>query len=354
MHRLVSLLAVTIAAATLHAQPGNSAKAGDSVDLEWQTLAATTGKHSPAWPRSEDVSGTDRVRSQAVAAYIADADALKDFYTRYPTHSKAKEAKRREALALLAVQNLGDPAQRGRCKQLVKEIRSDTTIAPTLREEVAAFSDNLDIATQPQLDAAQKRAAFEAAARALIAEFPGVVGPIESLVSIAQSSPDEHATAVAKDVLAMPAPDVVKAQAQLVLARIALKGRALTDLAAATLGMGNPVELAVGKPIVVYSWAANAPGAIADANTLAAQAPAGTIFIGVCLDMGDLTAAKARAAQESAPGEQIYDPMGAAGPFAGRLYLTAPGLIYLADRDGTIVTTNRSDLAAIVAKLTNL
>jgi hypothetical protein len=322
-------LALCLMSASAVAGPNSNGTA----DQQWQSVKN----------KGEPLSNVDTFspagRAQAISSYIADADALKDFYTKNPGHGSAKEAERRETLALLYAESLGDVSQKGRCKQLVKQLRGDPSLDVEAREQLAAFSDNLDF--EEQGTAPDKRLpGYEQVARALQKEFPSSVSVYESLMGIADSSADDKAAAIAQDVLTMPAPDIYKASAQILLARQALKGSALTQIAAATLGADNPIDDAAGHAIVLYTWRASVPHTIAVVKQAQQTVPTDTVFIGVCLDFGDLTGARAVAAKYQPPGRQIYDPMGFMGKFAGRAYLTKPGMIYVADRKGVIVSVS--------------
>lgn len=322
--------------------------AADSADQQWQALK---NKGEPA---SSSNASDDKGRSQAIATLVADADALREFYTQNPSHPEAKQAKRREALSLLYARSLGDQAQKGRCKQLVKDLRKDGALSVEEREQLAAFSDNLDI--EEQDTAADKRlGAYEQAARALQAEFPGSISVYESLNGIALSSADDRAATIAQDILRMPAPDQQKALAQVLLNRLALKGTSLVELADAALGPENPVHFGSGHPVIVYAWSSALPRTIALIKTIAPSLPADTAFVGVCLDLGDQRAAHARADADQPLGTQLYDGMGFMGKFAGRAQLTTPGLIYVADRKGVLVSVSaQHDLQALIQIVSNL
>jgi hypothetical protein len=343
MHRaLLSLFGFCLTATVVLAAPPTT-----SADQPWQSVK---GKGDPIVGASSDATSV----SQTISAYIANADALKDFYTKNPNHAEAKEAKRLEAQAILYARSLGDKSQNGRAKQLVKDLRADVALDVDLREQLAAFSDNLD-AEELNSTGDKRLAAYEETARALQAEFPGSVSIYESLNAIAVCSADDRAATIARDILAMPAPDQQKARAQLFLDRLELKGNSLVDLADAALGSGNAIHAAVGRPVVVYTWSSNAPQTIVLIKSLAPSLPADTAFVGVCLDLGDLQAAHQRAAADQPLGTQLYDGMGFMGKFAGRARLNAPGLIYIADRKGILVSVSaQRDPKALIQSVSNL
>src|SRR5947209_11866080 len=127
-----SLTGLCLFGVTALAVPNNN---GNSADQQWQSVK----------DKGNAITSDANSRAQTIATYLADADALKDFYTNNPTHTEAKEAKRREALSLLYARSLGEQTQKGRAKQLVKDLRTDPGLDAELREQLAAFSDNLDV-----------------------------------------------------------------------------------------------------------------------------------------------------------------------------------------------------------------
>jgi hypothetical protein len=345
---VVSLCALSVASAQSTGNPGGATENG-SADQQWQ-IVKNKGEPITSLNSSDPAS-----RSQAISTYIADADALKDFYTKNPDSARVTEARRREALALLYARSLGDSSQKGRGKQLVLSLRKDASVDLEKREQLAAFSDNLDVDDRRIVNAKDQLLAYEQTARALQTEFPTSVSIYESLNAIAQASADDHATIVAQDILKMSAPAEAKGRAQLLLTRLALKGTSVTNLATEVLGADNAFQRALGKPLVIYSWSASSPEFLGFIKGLVSKVPPGTAFIGVCVDMGDLTAARARVAKDQPPGEQFYDPMGFAGKLAGRAQLSAPGLVYLADPKGTLISVSaQRDLSAVPSALSNL
>lgn len=347
------MFAAACACGAITAIAQTSAAAGSSAASlspaqQWQSLQ-NLGRPKPvAWPARTDATATMQARTQAIAAYVKDADQLLQFYTSYPTDPNAAEARRREALSLLYASRLGDTADAARTAALVTTVRRDSTLPAAEREEVAALSDNFGVAQQTGLARADRLLAFENVARGLQAEFPTVPAGSESLVQIAEASADDHAAVVAQEIINGSASDAVKTQAQILLRRLALKGRSVSDIANSALGPGNAVSEAAGHPLVIYTWASTAPASLATAKQVAALAPAGSNLIGVCVDFGDLTRAKALGA--NLPGAQLYDPLGFMGRLTGRLELSRPGLVYLADAKGVLLSVSaQNDLKSALA-----
>lgn len=347
---LGSLVPAAVVCAQSNGNAGNTPAA--SASDQWQSLKALGKQRSISLPAHAGTTATQQARGRAITAYLGDADQLHQFYTTFPTDPNAAEARRKEAYALVYAVQLGDTADRSRRDQVVNAVRRDPALPEAEREQVAALADNVDAAAKNVASRAERLLAFEQVARGLQMEFPDVTAPVESLVQLAKASGDDRAAIIAKDVLGMSTPDTLKTQAQIVINRLGLKGEKIADVAGNALGSNNPIRQALGHPVAIYSWSSAVPASLALGKRIAAVAPAGTEVVGVCLDLGDLKAAKAIAGQAQPPGDQIYDPYGYTGHLAGRLRLTEPGWVYVVDAKGLIASVSaQHDLTAAFAAL---
>lgn len=329
--------------------PGNSANAADAA---WQNLQAVA-QHLGAFAPPTSGAAAAAANSQHIADLLSAADQFKAFYTNYPSHASAPEAKRQEALTLVEAWGAGDTTQDTRRQQLVASIRQDKTFSSLQRLQVAGLADNIAVGKQANLSADSRLLNYEQVARSLVKEFPDVSDPYDSLVRIARDGPDAQAKTIATDVLAMPgASDTTKAQAQIILSRQALVGTSILSVAAQVLGQTNVFGSAAGHPVVFYSWATWAPASVAFAKTIAGIVPSGTVVVGLCLDGPDFTAAQSMVAAQNLPGTQLYDPLGVRGKLSGWLDIFDPGRVYVIDGTGTIRSISaQRDLAGALAGL---
>lgn len=325
-HRFTLLLcALTFAAGGMHAQIAVPT-AGDAAWQSLQSIIQTDGE------------------SPSAATLITEADGYKAFYSQYPNHTQARNARCLEALALVKAWLQGDTSQATRRAALVASVRTDKSVSAPLRAQLFAFSDSVGIEKQSWTSRDDKMAAYAQATRALIAEFPEMPNGYESLMYIARDSSDTAGPALAKEVLSMSAaPAWVRSAAQVIADRFALIGQSLPGIATPMLGAGSPFASASGHSIVVYSWATSNPASVLRAKATAAKAPAGAVVVGVCLDSGDASSAKAQAAAQALPGTQLYDSLGVKGALAQALKFTSPGFIYLAGTDGVIRSVSLQD-----------
>ncbi|MBA3849574.1 MAG: hypothetical protein C0502_06205 [Opitutus sp.] len=338
------------AAPPANANPNANAAAADAA---WAALKSRGPGQPVDVPAGTDAASARQARADAIAAYLRDADDLRDFRLRFADHAAANEARLLEAQALLRTKALGDTAQDARRDQLVADIRRDTAIPVARRAPLAAYSDNLEVSRTPGLTGDARLAAYERTARALNSEFPTMPDGYESLVQIAKVSPDDRAQAIAREILAHPgAPAHAKAEARMLGERHALVGRPLREAAGPILANTAPQAAAGGRPVVLYTWASFSPPSLAQARRLAGLAPGGARLVGVCLDQRTLAPARALAAEQALPGEQVFDWLGRRGELAEALKLTEVGLVYTVDSAGTIRSVSaQRDLAAALAAL---
>ena len=337
---LAAGLSLSLLASALEAQTG-STKANPppertAADIEWESLEAFSRPRPAAMPTDEKERAA--ARKKQASDLVAQADRIKEFYDKNPNHARVKDAKFLEARTLFLAAEAGDASQEARRKTLVESIRRDPGLAVGKRSEISAWAANWEIRQQKNLTIPERLEAHEQVARSLAVEFPTVPEVYESLYAIARSRDDEKGRQLMQDLLTMPAPDTVKAQARQMIERYALEGRSLGEVATAAAGANSPAAQAKGV-VVIYTWASWSKGSLALASRLPSTAPSGATFIGVCLDT-DLNAARAAAQAAGLPGTQIYDSRGGAGALAQQLRLTEPTLVYLTDANGLITTVS--------------
>lgn len=338
LHRRVlclsGILALT-ACAVAGAAEANPPTPIASVDEEWQELQL---RKNP--PRRETVQGASsdavlKIREQVATHYRRIADEAKAFADRHPADPRAAEARCLEALSLLQAAMSGDDSGQARAMALIDEVRKDVRVPKKERARAAALSDIVRL--RPQIGNWKLFVAgHEASARNLIAEFPDEAVGFEALLRVAENHPeDAQAAALAREIVAMPAPAGVKTAAEELVSRHALVGQSLLAIAVATLGNDHALTGMKGRPIVLYTWSAERPGSVTRAKQLATFVPRETWLVGVNLDR-DTEQARVLATKEGLPGEQIYDARGSDGPLATALKLRKPGQIYVTDSRGEI------------------
>lgn len=321
----------TIPDSTITLPPGTKASYVEptltGADADWHALEVML--RQPRFGDSAGKNGEDLVR---------EADKFKDFVGKYPDHAKASDAKCYEAILLLRAQLDGDTLNYGRVQSAVARSLHDKSATSQVRAEMFALADTVAILQQPGQAPKSILAAFERASRKVMAEFPDLPNGYDSLAAIANDSDDAEGAALAKEVAAMSAaPAHARAAAQKVVERFDLDGKSVVTLLD---GVPNATSLLGNRqqPVFVYAWSAAVPGSMRRAQALADNVGSKVGLVGICLDT-DVAGAKTAAATAKLPGTLIYDSTGAAGEIASRLKLSAPGLMYEIDSNGTIVST---------------
>lgn len=316
----LSCLALFGASLVLAAPPD---KSGDD---DWASLQASVKQ-----------AGGPQGAGKAAAVLIAAADQCRDFAANHPTHKRASDSQCLEAMMLERGWQAGDESQKARRTAAVEKETHDKSVTPELRAELIALVDGVTILKTPNLSRDQVMSAHADSARGIIKEFPTLPVGCYALASVAHDSTEAQATAIAHEILALPqAPWAAKLSAQTILDRVALVGKPLRVVIAPIPGATAAFASAVDHATVIYTWTADDFVAIARAKTLAKKAPAGTAFVGICLD-AKIDAAKAAAAN-ALPGTQLYDPLGRKAAIAQALKLTDSGMIYVADSAGVVRT----------------
>lgn len=306
-------------------------------DQQWESLKNLGRPVTLAL--SNGAIGKNPSPAELAGALVAQANQLKGFYSQYPTHAAAKEAKRLEGLALSRAAINGDASQDARRRVLLEEIRKDASVPEVKRYEAVAWDRQVTVSRQAPATHAAKMTAQEDISRALVAEFPGVALGYESLLAVAHDSDPARARAVLADLrgMQMQLPPRVASESLILAERLTLIGRPL----AAILGPAGAPALATAikhRPVVLYAWEPGNKYSISTARRMAKMAPS-ALLIGVCLST-DPIAARTAAQREKIPGEQYLDPRGAASALAITLQFNRAPLVYLVDRAGQIADVN--------------
>jgi hypothetical protein len=185
----------------------------------------------------------------------------------------------------------------------------------------------------------------EKTARDLVAEFPDATSSYEALLAFAKDCPEAQATGIARDLLKLSAPQAVKDNARLLLDRAALIGTPLKSILTSALAARDCPTLPKNNLTILYPWISTVEGTLVIAGEIAAKALPGTTIIGVNLDT-DPVAARKVAAERKLPGTQLYDASGENSVLARALSLAADNVVFITNRQGTIISvTARPDLS---------
>lgn len=322
-------------------------KTPDSAAVELRTLIAQSVADEASVP---DQASPAR-KNLRVDKFLQAADGARALRAAHPDSAESFEAEVFEAKCLLNIALAADKSQETRAAKLIGEIRGDSRIPARARFEVVALSEVVRLQSV-SADREQFLAASELSARNLIGEFPQETGGYEALFRLAENQPDDAKGAgIAREIMRMPAPALIKDQVQVYLDRRALIGQSLPEIADGILGAGNPISASKGKSILLYTWASWNPGSVAFARNLIKLAPKEVALVGVNFDL-DAALARNLAQKETLPGAQLYADGGLDSSLARALKVTTAMEAYVADAHGNLreVAAQRGDFTARIKK----
>jgi len=294
---------------------------------------------------SASVLAADR---QAQKRHLLEVAALADDFQRQnPGRPEAKAARQIEAKGRLGAALLDEGAEDARLDGLARAARTDASLPPEARFEVAQLSEMLRNKKHPPKDRAAWLEDKKTTARALIAEFPAVPAAHGLLLQAARLSEGPKAAELAREIMLSSAPAAIKAQAAIIVERQALVGKKLSEITRGVLGAKAVLAPAEGKPIVLYTWRPDSDATIDLAKEVSKQAPRGAVVIGINVSSRDGGIPPGKLA-----GTQLYGGRGGDSPLARRLQLVEPGLVYAVDATGVIRSVEaHRDLAAQLSAL---
>jgi thiol-disulfide isomerase/thioredoxin len=262
MFKRVAVVAVAcVIALTFAADNEPADKKSDPADAAWQeAVAALRPPPPPAEWRTKEPSQAEIEAWEKKNGVLAGkaADLMKDFYTKYPAHAKASDARRREVELLGVAVQLGQTNLQARFEDLQEKRLNDPAVPA---------AEKFDLRTQRILRNLQEEDATKAAAaltkaeqstRELHKDFPARDEVFELFNMIAQGHMDRSDLAKARPIfeeIARKGSDDAKESAQAQLRKIDRVGKPL-DLSFTDVN-GKPVNLKdyAGKVVLVDFWA---------------------------------------------------------------------------------------------------
>lgn len=339
----------------------NEPKKEDAADTAWQAAVQALRPPPPPaeWrtkePSQPEVEAWEK-KNGALAAVAA--DLMKNFYTKYPAHAKAPDARRREVELLGAAVQLGQTNLTARFEGLQEKRLSD----PTVPE-----AEKFDLRTQrilrtlSEADSSKPAAALakaEKATRDLQSDFPKRDEVFELFTMIAQGHLDAGDLTKARAIweeVAKKASDETKESAQAQLRKLDRVGKPL-DLSFTDVN-GKPVSLKdyAGKVVLIDFWATwcgPCRAALPEVKeTYAKYRAKGFEIIAISFDKekSDLTKF---IAEEKMTWPQYFDGLGWENKLGQKFEISSIPTVWLVDKKGVLRELNAgSGLVAKVEKL---
>src|SRR5579872_753286 len=203
----------------------NTATNNAEADKAWRETYKATRAPAPPPEWQEKEPSSEEVAKFYLPALISGADKAKDFYTRFPQHAKAKDARALEyKLLTMAAQRYGGTNQTVRLEALEKARLDDPNL-----DEGERFQLRMQGAQRLMTGLPETMAEVEKAMRAMQKDFPKREEVYQLLMMAASQSEGEKGRSLAREIIDGPAPDPIKEEAR---------------------GLLNRLE-AVGKPVVI-------------------------------------------------------------------------------------------------------
>jgi peroxiredoxin len=348
-HRsLIALLSLCAMVSAWSAEPVKAAAAvssSDEADKAWAEVLKASQPPAVRPPPEE----LNRLLSLAV-------DKNKDFYTRFPNHPKAIEARKNEYdYVSLLVNQYGQTNRATRLAELKKTLLSDPKLSEDDRFEIRVQETvQAAVAKEPQGKAVMQ-AEFEKGVRQLQKEFPKRPEIFEMLLDVAAGSDVEHARALANEVANGAASDGVKESAKGFLKRLDLIGKPMAIKFAAVDGRKVDLENLKGKVVLVDFWATWCGPCVAELphvkDAFDKLHDKGFEIVGVSLDQQKSELTKFVADNHMA-WPQYFDGKGWENGLAQQYGITSIPSMWLVDKKGVLRDLRGEDeLAEKVEKL---
>jgi len=193
-----------------------------------------------------------------VPLMIKAADMAKDFYTRYPNHPKAEEARKKEReLVANAIKNFGATEETARLEALDEQRLKDPNVSEDERERIGQQRMQAKIAALRRLLAGLPGTydELEKTVRGMIKEFPKEAEPYEFFMMAAQLMGGDKAKAVAREIADGDAPAAVKETARGLLRQLDALGKPLDIKFTAVDGREVDLAQMKDKVVLVDFWA---------------------------------------------------------------------------------------------------
>jgi len=320
--------------------------AGDAL---WKELQKSFRPPTPpeAWrdkkPSDEEIQKfRDAQRDLAGAA----ADKAKDFYTRFPNHPKAVEAREKERQLLGFAIQLGDTNKAARLETLEKEHLKDPALSEDERFELRAESVQRAAGKKRDEGMPAMMAELEKGVRELQKEFPKRPEVYELLSMVAANSEGEKARTLANEIVQSSTTEEVKQSAKGILKRLDVLGKPLNIQFTAVDGRQVDVAKMKGKVVLVDFWAtwcgpcmAELPNVKAAYNKLHSK---GFEIIGISFDE-DKEALQKLVAEEKMAWPQYFDGTGFKNKFGQEFGINGIPSMWLVDKKGILRDMNGRD-----------
>ena len=286
------------------------------------------------------------------------ADKAKDFYTKFPSHPKAKDAQTMELKLLEVAGQLGQTNRQAQFEALQEKRLNDPTVSADEKFELRAQKIAKTLMDDENTNRAPVLAKAEKSVRELQEEFPKRDETHELLMMVAQGYLDlddaKKARTIVEEVAKKGSGDA-KEQAQAQLKRLDLLGKPF-DLKFTDLnGKEQDVKKYAGKVVLIDFWATwcgPCRAALPELKEIYSDKhPKGFEVLGISFDK-DKDKLKSFIADEKMAWPQYFDGLAWENKIGQRFEISAIPTVWLIDKKGNLRDLNgRQSLATKLDKL---
>jgi len=238
--------------ATTNATPPLSAG-----DQAWKALLKAMQPPMPPaeWQGQPDAEQLARFRAEQAQRAGEAADQAKTFYTQFPTHPKAAEARRKELDVLRVAVQLGNTNKIAVLEAREQEKLNDPSLSEEERVQLRSQAIRRSIMAKQSQGEAAMLEQMEKSAREMLKEFPKRPEGYQLLTQVAGQSDEAKSRALAKEIVASEAPDEAKEGAKGLLRKMEALGKPVDIKFTSVDGREVDLTKMPGKVVLVDFWA---------------------------------------------------------------------------------------------------
>jgi thiol-disulfide isomerase/thioredoxin len=334
--------------------------AGDApseADKAWKELQKLMRPEMPPaeWQGHPTAEQRTEFRAKQAEKAGTAAEKAKDFYTRFPSHPKAAEAKLREADLLQIAVQLGNTNKLAEFQKLQEERLKDPNLSEDERLKLRMEAIQTAVRAKMQQGPEAFAAELEKGGHELIKEFPKRNEGYGLLFEAATQAPEEKARKLAKEIADGNAPEEMKERAQGLLTKLDALGKPLPIKFKAVDGREVDLAKLTGKVVLVDFWATWCGPCVAELphvkDAYDKLHDKGFEIVGISFDQ-DKSKLETFVADQEMKWPQYFDGKGWGNEFGQKYGINGIPAMWLVDKKGNLRDMNaRGALEEKVAKL---